>query len=97
MFSVLNHYIDRTIILAALCENLSSGICGQRKPRSDCASTQSDLGLRCPLTESLDTLECINGEQRSGCDFAHARDDMILRIVRIFEDTLKFSLCAAHL
>ena len=24
----------------------------------------SDHGLNCPLTESLDTTECINGEQR---------------------------------
>ena len=29
--------------------------------------TQSDQGLRCPLTKSLDTIECINREQRPGC------------------------------
>ena len=40
-------------------ENVSSGICGQRKPRSACASAQSDQGLHCPLTKSLDTTECI--------------------------------------
>ena len=32
-------------------------ICEQRMPRSDCALAQSDLGLRCPLRESLDTTE----------------------------------------
>ena len=42
----------------------SSGICGQRRPRSDCASAQSDQGLQCPLKESLDTREWMNGEQR---------------------------------
>ena len=31
--------------------------------RSDWASAQSDQGLHCPLTELLDTPECINEEQ----------------------------------
>ena len=34
---------------------------------------QSDQGLRCPLTESLDTIECINREQRPGWDSAMRR------------------------
>ena len=46
------------------------GTCGQLRPRSDCANAQSDLGLRSPPTESLDTtldtIEYMNGEQRSG-------------------------------
>ena len=29
-------------------------------------SAQSDQGLHCPLTESVDTTECMNGEQRLG-------------------------------
>ena len=33
------------------------GIWGQWRPRSDCASAQSDLGLCCPLTESVYTVE----------------------------------------
>ena len=45
---------------AAPCKNVSSDICGQRRPRSACASTQSDLYLRRQLTESLDTTECMN-------------------------------------
>ena len=28
----------------------------------DCASAWSDQCLHCPLTESLDTTECMNGE-----------------------------------
>ena len=41
-------------------------MCGQRRPRSDCADAQSDLGHHCPLTESLHTTECMNGKQRTG-------------------------------
>ena len=37
-------------ILAVPRENVSSGICGQCSPRSDCAFAQSDQGLHCPLT-----------------------------------------------
>ena len=35
----------------------SSDIFRQRRPRSDCASAQSDQGLHCPLMESLVTVE----------------------------------------
>ena len=35
----------------------------KQRPKSDCASAQSDQDLRCPQTESLDTIECFNGEQ----------------------------------
>ena len=38
-----------------------------------------------PLKESLDTSECMNGEQRSVCYFAHAQDDLMMRILRMFE------------
>ena len=57
-----------------LCENMSSGIYGQRRPRSACASAQSDQGFHYPLTELLDTTECMNGEQKPGRDLAHAHD-----------------------
>ena len=40
-------------------QNVSSGIYGQQRPRSDCAFAQSDQGLHCPLTESLDTTGCM--------------------------------------
>ena len=71
------------------CKNVSYGICGQRRPRS----AQSDQGLHCPLTESLNTTKCMNGKQRPGWYFAHAQDDLNLRILRMFEGT--FSLDAA--
>ena len=54
---------------AALFDNVPSGMCGQRRPRSACASAQSDQGLPWPLTESLDIIECINVEQRRGWSF----------------------------
>ena len=46
-------------------KNVSSGICGQRRPRSTCASAH-DQGLHCPLSVSMDTIECMNTEQRPG-------------------------------
>ena len=49
---------------------------GQQNSRSDCAVAQSDQDLHCPLTESLDTAEYMNGEQSPGCNFAHAQDDL---------------------
>ena len=52
-------------------------ICGQQMPRSACASAQSDQGLHCPITESLDTTEYMNWDQRPGWSesarVAHAR------------------------
>ena len=45
-------------------KTLFSGICRQRRPRSAYASAQSDKGLVCPLTESLDTTDCMNVEHR---------------------------------
>ena len=40
----------------------------QRRPRSVCVSAQSDQNLHCSLhvIESLDTTECMNGEQMPG-------------------------------
>ena len=72
-YSTLNQlHVFLNINWAAPCENVSSGICGQRRPRSACASAQSDQGLRFPQTESVDTIECMNREQRPGWYFAHA-------------------------
>ena len=68
---------------------MSSGICGQRRPRSACASAQSDQDLHSPLT---DTTKCMNREQRPGLYFAHAQADLNLRM---FEGT--FSVDAKHI
>ena len=45
------------IIWPALCENVVSGIRGQRSPRSVWASAKSDQDLNCPLIESLRTVK----------------------------------------
>ena len=42
--------------------NVSSSMCGQRKPRSDRVSAQYDYDLHRPLTEPFDAKECINRE-----------------------------------
>ena len=34
------------------------------------ASAQHDQDIRCPQTESLDTIKCFNGEQKLGWDCA---------------------------
>ena len=47
----------QTCVLGRM-RTVSLGVCGQWKPRSACASAQSDQGLRCQLTKSLDTTKC---------------------------------------
>ena len=59
----------------------------QRRPRPDCLDAQSVQGLRCPLSESLGTIQCINGEQMSEWDLAHAQDDVNPHILRSLEGT----------
>ena len=53
------------------CENVSWGICGQCWPRSACASMQSDQGLHCLLTDSLDTKECTKMKSKGPYDTLH--------------------------
>ena len=50
---------------ATPCENVSSDICGHRKPSSACASTQRDQGLRKPYTESLDSIKCMSSRKHA--------------------------------
>ena len=50
---------------------MSSDICGQRRPRSDCASAQSDQDIHCPLTETLDTTAYMFCETRFLYGAAH--------------------------
>ena len=87
--------LDRNDKCPALCKNVSSDICGQRRPRSACASAQSDQGLHCPLTKSLATTECMNREQVAGWYFARAQDDVNPHILRMLEGT--FLLDAAQM
>ena len=62
--------LSSLIIRATPWENVSLGICGQRRPRSACASRSLIT-----LTESLNTTECMPQEQRPGWSFGHAQDD----------------------
>ena len=65
-------------------KHVSSGICGQRRPRSACASVQSNKGFHCPLIDLFDTTECRSTHQRHCWEFAHAQDDMtILRMLEV--------------
>ena len=66
--------LSTLLLFAVTCENVFSGIDGQRRHRSDCASAQSDLCHRCPLIELLHTKECNNSEQLPGWDYAQARN-----------------------
>ena len=77
------------------CENVPSGICGQRTPRWACASVQSDHGLRCPQTKSLDTIKCFTREQMPGWDFAHVQGDVNPQSMLMLEGT--FSLDATYI
>ena len=56
---------------------------------------QSDQGLRCPLTESLNTIDCINGEKLPRWDLTYAQNDVNLHILCLLEGL--FSLDAAHI
>ena len=50
------------------------GICGERRPRSDCASAQSDQDLRCPLSESFIKLNTSGRTQPRKPDYSIGRD-----------------------
>ena len=50
-------------------------ICGQRRPRSACAFAQADQGLRCPLTESMDTIIYFDEQKMSRTDDTDAQAD----------------------
>ena len=78
-------------IWAASTKNVSSSIHRQGKPRS----AQSDDGLRCPLTESLDTLERINGVQCPDKNLRIRGMNLTPCIFRMLKDT--FSLDAAQI
>ena len=70
--SVLSTCLCNRPRVEAITGRLISGICEQRRPRSACASAQSDQGLRFPLTEWLVTIKCISGKQMPGWDCACA-------------------------
>ena len=53
-----------------------------------CLRAYVHQGLHCVLTESLDTTECMNGEQRCRWYFAHAQDDLNLHILPCLKSIL---------
>ena len=55
-------------------QNVSFGICNQRRPRSAYTSARSDQGIPCLPTESLESTEYMNGEQRSRAQLFRAND-----------------------
>ena len=88
------------IVWATSFENVSSGICRQRRPSSPCALTPSDQGRHCLLTESFDNTEYTNGAQSPRWYFPNAQHDLNLHILcmseRIFsspELMLRMSYC----
>ena len=66
------------------------------KVRISLSSAQFDQGLHSPLTESLDTIECMNREQRPGCYFVHVQDVMTPHILRTFEGTFHLTRPILH-
>ena len=78
-------------------ENVSLGICGQQRPWSSCASTQSAQSLRCLPTESLDTIECVSEKQIPGWDFEHVQNESepgpscSKLTISLVNDSLKFT------
>ena len=50
-------------------------------------SVQSDQGLLYLLTNSPNTTECMNGEQRPGWYFVNVQDDLNLCILHMLEGT----------
>ena len=78
---------DINVHLSCTKPKCFQGMHRQRRPRSDLADVQSDQGACCPLTESLATIECINGEQKSGLNFVHVQYDLNLHFLCMFEDS----------
>ena len=60
------------------------GMCRQQRPRSACASAQSDQGLRCPLTEILDITEWMKGEQMPRWYFSHEQVDLNVQFAHVW-------------
>ena len=92
---ILQRHIAYLNIWAPLRKNVPLDHVRTVKAQIRLHNAQSDLGLHCLLTESLDTTEYINGEQRPRWYLANAQDDLNLHILSLFKDS--FSLDMAHL
>ena len=63
-----------------MSKNVPSGRVDSKGPDQN---AQFDHGLHCLLTESLDSIEWSNGEQRSEWYFVHAQDDLNLHFAHV--------------
>ena len=64
-------------------ENGPYVICGQSRLRSACDYAQADQGLRCPHTESMDTVVYVDEQRMIRSDFTDADADLDLRCPQI--------------
>ena len=87
-----NEITDYSLKLCS-CLRVYAGSEGQDQPEDPRSLIRAFA--RSLITKSFDSTECINGEQRPGWYLTRAHDDLNLRILRMFEDTL--SLDATHL
>ena len=69
---------------AVTFENMTQSLYRQQRPRSAYSSAQSDQGLPCTITESLDTTKYIDEEQSSGLPYDISR---ILELIHKPEST----------
>ena len=65
-------------------------------PRSACAIAQADLGLRCPLTESMDILVYVKEQRMLRADCTNANADLDLRCSHMSLRAL-FPRCVYHM
>ena len=53
-------------------------MCGERRSWSACANPQADQGLRCPLTESINTVVYVDEQRMLRSDYTDAHTDLDL-------------------
>ena len=68
--------------------------CGQHRPWSACTFTQADQGIRCPLTESMDTVVYVDEQRRMSCldQIAPMRKLILTFAVRISFSHLAYNM-----
>ena len=79
-FVSILRFIDKTKFMLSWVEHEKSFI-----------TSGPHQGIRCPLSESLDTIECFNGKQTPGWGVAHAQDDVNPHILRMLKDVFRLA------
>ena len=67
--------------------------CGQRRPWSACANAHADLGLSCPLTESMDNIVYVKEQRMLRSDCTDVHTDLDLRCPEIVKGPIS---CVTH-